>query len=379
VDAPFRAIPGSGRARPAGGGGLIPEGARLASPAPPQERSEAALYHLGRRLLPALLLGLLVVAGLLGAAHPRRFAEQLRHFDFSLLAPILALSLANYALRFARWEIYLRALGTTLPRGRSLAVFLVGFLLSVTPGKAGELGKAWLVRELGGGPALRVAPAVLAERVTDLLGVGALLAVGALPFPGGPWWAVLGLAAVACGVAVFTWEPWAAWLFGRLARLPVVGPRAASLASVYQGLRNLLSPGLLAMGLLVAILAWGAEGAGFVIAVRAYAPRAGFLAGLFDYTASTFLGSASMLPGGLGAADGALAALLRAQGLDTARATLVTFVIRGATLWFAVLLGLLALPVVARWLALRRSLRGRAAAAAAAGGAGAGAATPQRR
>ena len=301
-----------------------------------------------------MLLGLLVVAGLLGAANPRRFAEQLRHFDFFLLAPILALSLVNYALRFARWEIYLRALGTSLPRGRSLAVFLVGFLLSVTPGKAGELGKAWLVRELGGGPALRVAPAVVAERVTDLLGVAALLAVGALPFPGGPWWAALGLAAVTFGVVAFTWEPWAQWLFGRLARLPLVGPRAAPLAAVYQGLRSLLSPGLLGMGLLVAVLAWGAEGAGFVVAVRAYAPRAGFLAGLFDYTASTFLGSASMLPGGLGAADGALAALLRAQGLDAARAALVTFVIRGATLWFAVLLGLLALPVLARWLALRR-------------------------
>ena len=65
------------------------------------------------------------------------------------------------------------------------------FLLSVTPGKAGELGKAWLVRELRGGPALRVIPAVLAERLTDLLGVLLLIAVGSLPFPagaqGGAW------------------------------------------------------------------------------------------------------------------------------------------------------------------------------------------------
>jgi uncharacterized membrane protein YbhN (UPF0104 family) len=294
-----------------------------------------------------------VLAGLLGVADPRQFLAQLRRFDFTLLAPILVLSLVNYSLRFVRWELYLRALGTTLPRRRSLGVFLVGFLLSVTPGKAGELGKAWLVRELGGGPALRVAPAVLAERVTDLLGVAALLALGALPFPGGPWWAALGLAAVALGAAVFMRERWAAWSFGRLARLPVVGPRAGALAAVYQGLRSLLSPRLLGMGLLVAILAWGAEGVGFVVAVRAFAPRAGLLAGVFDYTASTFLGSASMLPGGLGAADGALTALLRAQGLATARATLVTFIIRGATLWFAVLLGLLALPAVARWLAQR--------------------------
>ena len=299
-----------------------------------------------------LALGLLVLAGLLGLADPRRFAEQLRRFDLALLAPILALSLLNYALRFARWELYLRELGAALPRGRSLAVFLVGFLLSVTPGKAGELGKAWLVRELGGGPALRVAPAVLAERVTDLLGVAVVLAVGALAFPGGAWWAALGLAAVAAGVAVFTWEPFAAWLFRWVARLPVAGPRAGALAAVYQGLRGLLSPRLLGMGLLAATVAWGAEGAGFVIAVRGYAPHAGFLAGLFDYNVSTFLGSASMLPGGLGAADGALTALLRAQGLDLARATSITFVIRGATLWFAVLLGLLALPFLARQLRL---------------------------
>jgi uncharacterized membrane protein YbhN (UPF0104 family) len=377
VDASLRAVSGSGRAQSASGGGLSLPGPGAApppeisppaaepvepAPAPPQaalERPQAALYHLGRRLLPVFVLGLLVLIGLLGVAQPRQFLAQLRRFDFALLAPILALSLVNYALRFVRWELYLRALGTRLPLGRSLGVFLTGFLLSVTPGKAGELGKAWLVRELGGGPALRVAPAVVAERVTDLLGVAALLAVGALPFPGGPWWAALGLAAVVLGTAVFTWERWANWLFAHLARLPVVGPRAGMLVTVYQGLRNLLTPRLLAMGLLAATLAWGAEGVGFVVAVRAYAPRAGFLAGLFDYTASTVLGSASMLPGGLGAADGALTALLHAQGLDTARATLVTFIIRGATLWFAVLLGLLALPVVAHWLATRPSQRRR--------------------
>jgi glycosyltransferase 2 family protein len=321
---------------------------------PAAGREAVALYHLGRRLLPVFVLGALVLAGLLGLADPRRFWEQLRRFDYVLLAPILGLSLINYALRFGRWQLYLRQLGTTLPAGKSLVVFLVGFLLSVTPGKAGELGKAWLVRELGGGPALRVAPAVLAERVTDLLGVVLLLGLGALPFPGGPWWLAAGLAAVVAGTAVFSWEPWAAWLLRNLARLPLLGRRAGALATVYQGLRGLMSPRLLAAGLLTATLAWGAEGAGFVVAVRAYAPRAGFLAGLFDYTASTFLGSASMLPGGLGAADGTLTALLRAQGLDTARATLVTFVIRGATLWFAVLLGLLALPLLAHWLAQRR-------------------------
>jgi uncharacterized protein (TIRG00374 family) len=303
--------------------------------------------------LVPLGLGALVVAGLAFAADPRELLRSLRGFDARLLVPVLALSLVNYALRYVRWEVYLRRLGVGLARGGSLAVFLVGFLLSVTPGKAGELGKAWLVRELGGGPALKVVPAVLAERLTDLLGVLLLIALGALPFPGGPWIAVAGLAAVAAVAAVLTWRRLAELLFRTLQRLPLLGSRVPQMAELYGRLRSLLSPGLLLFALAVSVVAWGAEGVGFFLVVREFAPGAGLLVAVFNYTGSTFLGALSMLPGGLGAAEGALAALLHAQGLDTADAGSVTLVTRAATLWFAVLLGLLALPVVLRRITLQ--------------------------
>jgi uncharacterized protein (TIRG00374 family) len=126
------------------------------------------------------------------------------------------------------------------------------------------------------------------------------------------------------------------------------------LAELYGTLRGLLSPGLLAMALGLAVVAWGAEGVGFFLVVREYAPQAGLLAALFNYTVSTCLGSLSMLPGGLLAAEGSLTALLDAQGLDTATAASATLIIRAATLWFAVILGLAALPYVLRRLATRR-------------------------
>lgn len=317
------------------------------------EESGTGLERLGRRLLVPLGLGVLVVVGLALSANPRELARSLQGFDLWLLVPVLSLSLVNYALRYARWEVYLSRLGVRLPRSRSLAVFLAGFLLSVTPGKAGELGKAWLVRELGGGPALKVVPAVLAERVTDLLGVLLLIAVGALPFPGGPWIAAAGIAGVALAVAALTWRGVAEWLFRLLGKLPVVGLRVPGLVELYERLRSLLSPGLLLFALALSVVAWGAEGVGFFLVVREYAPRAGLLLSIFNYTGSTFLGGLSMLPGGLGAAEGALAALLHSQGLDTADAGSVTLVTRAATLWFAVLLGLAALPFLARWLRKR--------------------------
>lgn len=317
--------------------------------------SGSGLGALLRRLWIPLALGVLVVVGLALAADPRALWQSLRGFDPWLLVPVLGLSLVNYALRFLRWELYLSQLGVTLARGKSLAVFLAGFLFSVTPGKAGELGKAWLVRELGGGPALRVVPAVLAERVTDLLGVLLLIACGALALPagsGGPVLAILLLGGVGAGLLLLTWRRGAALLFAALRRLPLLGPKVPHLEELYGSLRRLMSARLLALSLLLAVVAWGAEGVGFYLVVREFAPRAGLLLSVFNYTGSTVIGSLSLLPGGLGAAEGALAALLHAQGLDSADAGSATLVIRGATLWFAVLLGLAALPFLAR--SLRR-------------------------
>jgi uncharacterized protein (TIRG00374 family) len=301
-------------------------------------------------MMVPLILGVLVVVGLALTANPRALARSLRDFDLWLLVPVLALSVVNYGLRYLRWEYYLRRLGAKLAPGRGLAVFLVGFVLSVTPGRAGELGKAWLVRELGGGRAMRVVSAVLAERVTDVLGTIVLIGFGALPLPGGPWIAAACLAGVVAVVVLLTWRKGAELVFAILRRMPMMGSRVPHLVEMYDRLRELLSPGLAVGAILVATVAWAAEGLGFWLVVRNYAPKAGFLLAIFNYTAASILGGLSMLPGGLGAAEGSLTALLHEQGLATADASSITLVIRAATLWFSVLFGVVALPFVARWL-----------------------------
>ncbi|MEM7048767.1 MAG: lysylphosphatidylglycerol synthase transmembrane domain-containing protein [Acidobacteriota bacterium] len=314
----------------------------------PPESPRPQLEHLGRRLMLPAVLGVLALVGLALVADARDLARSLRSFDPWLLVPVLILSLVNYGLRFVRWQIYLRRLEVSLPMMRSLAIFLVGFLLSVTPGKAGELGKAWLVRELGGGQARRVVPAVLAERVTDLLGVILLLAVGALAFPAGGWMAAGGVAVVIATAALLSWRRAARGVFSLAGRLPRVGRHVHHLEEMYEGLRQLASPAMMTVGLLLSAVAWGAEGIGFLIVARGYAPEMGLFASLFDYGASTLAGALSMLPGGLLASEGTLAALLGSQGLTTADAASATLIIRVATLWFAVFWGLLALPWVLR-------------------------------
>ena len=293
-------------------------------------------------------LGLLVLVALALVADARELASSLGAFDFRLLAPVLALSLVNYSLRFGRWQAYLKVLEVELPWRRSLAVFLVGFVLSVTPGKAGELGKAWLARELGGGAARRTVAVVLGERITDLLGMMVLVAGSALVWRGGLWLAVSGLGLSVLGLLFLCWSAAARRLFALLGRLPWLGQQAGLLAEVYDHLRVLLRPSLLAFALPLSVLAWGAEGVGFGLVVRHYAPGTSWLSSVSNYGLSTLFGALSMLPGGLLAAEGSLTALLGLQGLGTAAAASATLLIRAATLWFAVALGLAALPFVVR-------------------------------
>ena len=325
-----------------------PASAGAAAPAAEVAAGRGALHHLGRRLLLPALLALLALVGLALFADARELAGHLARFDHSLLVPVVGLSLLNYALRLVRWETYLRHLGVRLPLRWSAAVLLVGFVLSVTPGKAGELGKAWLVRELGGGPALRAVPAVLAERVTDVLGVVVLIAAGAPALPGGAWIAAAAGGLVAGTLALLAWRRGGHTALAVVARLPHLASRVHHLEEMVERLRSLLSPRLLAAGLVLSTVAWGAEGVGFFLVARDFAPTLGPGLAVFDYAASTLAGALSMLPGGLLASEGSLAALLGSQGLGPAGAASATLIIRAATLWLAVGLGLAVLPAVWR-------------------------------
>jgi hypothetical protein len=79
-------------------------------------------------------------------------------FRWSLAIPVLGLSLVNYFLRFLRWEIYLRRSDVRVGASLSMRIFFSGLVMSVTPGKFGELLKAYLVKMHTGAPVSRTGP-----------------------------------------------------------------------------------------------------------------------------------------------------------------------------------------------------------------------------
>jgi uncharacterized protein (TIRG00374 family) len=131
------------------------------------------------------LLAVLVFVGLAGYGDFQDIGGQLGQFPIVYMLAALALAATNYGLRFIRWAYYLRVLKVRVPLGVSGLVFLSGLAMSITPGKAGELLKSYLLRDRAGVPVSTSAPVVIMERVTDVVSVVLLGLTGLalLPLP----------------------------------------------------------------------------------------------------------------------------------------------------------------------------------------------------
>lgn len=304
------------------------------------------------------MLGLAVLIYLLIAiwAGGGELARALAGFDKSLLPYIVLAVLVNYALRFLKWQYYLGVQGVRLSLSDSLAVFLAAFSMAITPGKVGELLKAQLVKQRTGVPRRLTVPIVLAERITDLLALLLLSGLGALTLPlpervgglstAGVLWLAL-LVPLLLLVVLMSRRICLA-LIAVSARLPVLGRHSAKLAESYRAMGPLITPVRLIAMTFLSVLSWGGECLAYYLVWQGLTGALGAWQAGFIYAFSTIAGVVA--PGGLGPTEGFLVALPLAFSplVERGQAVSAMGLIRAATLWFAVVLGLLALVHFAR-------------------------------
>lgn len=308
---------------------------------------------LGRRLVGAMLIGVVVYGALVFYRGAEKIGAQLATFAWSAFAIACALSFVNYVLRFLKWEYYLAVLGIRdVPKPTSFLTFLSGFVLTVTPGKVGEVFKSLILQRVRGVPAERTAPIVVAERVTDLIGVIALIAIGSVTFPGGVLWASAGLLLVLAILVLVASPRVSAWLVAWLPTLPGplgrVGARlSAKLAEAFTRLRAITSPRHLVAPTLLSVVGWGLEGVGLWLIVGGFGRAASLPFTGFVYATATLAGALVPVPGGLGVTDKLLEEqMARLGGVPFDTATSAMLLARFATLWFAVIVGFVALAIL---------------------------------
>ncbi len=302
-----------------------------------------------RRLALGVVLGALVYAGLAFAADAAELRVAVGRIAWYVVPSVLALASANYLLRFGKWHFFITHLGVRIPRGESLLVFLSGLVMSVTPGKMGEVLKSYLLRRLRGTPMSTTAPAVLVERLTDLVALLLMAALGGSAIAGvAPLGVGVGLVAV---VVVGISNERLGGAIMRLSRFPRLRGSLLRFEQSLSSARALVRPKPLSLSSLISVPAWFCECIGFWLIVKALGYETLGLARLTGiYALAAVVGAVSMLPGGLGATELTLAGMLKGSGVSGTDAVAATLVVRAATLWYAVGVGAVFLAVVRfRW------------------------------
>ncbi len=199
--------------------------------------------------------------------------------------------------RYLKWEFYLARLDIRgVKRGDSLLTFLSGFVLTVTPGKVGEVFKSLVLFETHGVPVARTAPIVIAERVTDVIGIVVLIVLGKssrLRFGRLCVWAGMGTAAVVVLLVVVSNRGLSLTVIGLVAELPVaslrrVGPK---LIEAYDSLATLLKPANLFVPTFLSIGAWSLECCALWVILRGFGEHTGLGLATFFYATSTLVGA----------------------------------------------------------------------------------------
>ena len=286
-----------------------------------------------RSLLLVVALAVAVALGLGLYADFGKLGDELASFRWELFPLALALTALNYLLRFWRWQRYLTRVEVHVPWGGSLAVFAAGLTMTITPAKLGELLKCALLHRAYDVPVRRSAPVVLAERVTDASGVVVLALVGGA---GTRSWPLLVVAFV--GVALVV----------AVVRSPLL-ERFAFFGEATEASRALLTTPLLVGMTLLSAVSWFCECLAAYVCVRGLGLDLSLADTVVVFSLGSLAGAASFLPGGLGVADASMTGLIHVLG-DTSKAAAAaaTVLIRLATLWFAVVIGLVGLAVEAR-------------------------------
>jgi len=269
--------------------------------------------------------------------------KSFEHFNWFILPILLLLSLGNYFTRFFKWQYYLKIIKIKISVIDSLSIFMSGLVMSVTPGKFGELLKSYLLKQVNNTQISKSAPIILAERATDFLSLTILAIIGAYYFGFGKD-IILAISLILVLILIIiTNKRLSEKLLNLLAKFKIFENHIPKLYNAYESSFKLLSFSPLVSMTLLSVISWGFECLGYYLILTNFDAGINILWAFFNYSFSTIVGALSMLPGGIGVTEGSLTFMLVEKGFSKSNAFASTFIVRVVTLWFAVFIGAVSL------------------------------------
>ncbi|HEY8745278.1 MAG TPA: lysylphosphatidylglycerol synthase transmembrane domain-containing protein [Chloroflexota bacterium] len=279
------------------------------------------------------LLGLLVQA-----VNPANLAQALRHANLWLILPILGCGLIGLLMRSIRWHLLLSAIDAPNSLLDSILLFTASQSVMLVPG--GQFLLPVLQRSQHGTLIRQSAATILVQELV----FGVLVLPAALP--GLPAYHYAGLLLFLA--LIFSGGTAAAFLHGDIsrfglglaARVPVLHNHVPKFAEVQRQFVLVASSKAAIWGSVFDMLAIGAAGTGFYIALFAVgATQLTWPDALAIYALGSAVGTISALPGGVGANEDISTLVLTKMGLAAGPAAAATLLFRVVNMLMGVTLG----------------------------------------
>jgi uncharacterized protein (TIRG00374 family) len=301
---------------------------------------------IGPTLLGFGLLTVLYVGALIYLDQQNHVFQQ--GIDVARLLPQVAFfAFISFVLRSLRWRWLLGRRDFHVRSIPGFLAYISGLALTASPGKVGELVR---VRYFGalGVPANQVISCFVFERMLDLIVVLLLATLLAGRAPGVAiafgFVALVIITIIVLARSASLWVALTQWL-GK-ARWHGSARLSTAIGQGLAGAMTFFRPLEFAVSITIGAAAWTIQSIGCLYLMAKLGIALPPLAAFGVYPLALLIGAASMLPGGIGTTEAAIVFLLHGYDVPLQLAVLAAIGMRLSTLWFAIALGLLAIPIL---------------------------------
>lgn len=259
------------------------------------------------------------------------------HFNWIFFIVMILLTTVAYFIRFLKWNFFLKSAGVHLNLKDNLFVFFSGLGMIITPAKVGEIWKGWLIKDINGESLSKTVPVVIIDRVTDLIGLILLSALGILYYKEGSYiLIILMLLFILFFVAIKSKN-----ISCRI--IKILENRAdkysKDIKTMHTTFEELMNPKNISLMSFLSAFAWFFECLALFFVIIGFGDYLSVLISTFAFSFASLAGAVSMIPGGLGVAEATFSGLLQYFGLTTVISVGAAIIIRFGTLWYGAILG----------------------------------------
>jgi glycosyltransferase 2 family protein len=269
--------------------------------------------------------------------------SSLTSFKWQYFPLILAIIYISFLLKFIKWQYYLRLIKVDIKTSDSFQIFMSTLTMSVTPGKIGELIKPYMVKDITGTPTSKTIPILFAERVTEFLALIFLVLLGVDLLNEGILIPILSFGILLLIILLIVNKTISNWIISKISKVNYLKKYIDPLSISLINSRIALKPKPFILMFLLSVIIWVIESFGFYLVLIKFNISLSVIWSFFTYLFSVFIGSISFLPAGLGITDGSISILLSNIGVSKEISVSSALIIRIATLWFALFIGLLSM------------------------------------